>query len=100
MKQTAKTGKFLLQILAVFFILTAGTAHAACTSPVGVEGDIIYNGDYHTYQFCNGTDWKAYHEGEAWRPQRAFNPTYPAGVGFFVMSHGTYDGNLGGRQAS
>jgi len=30
---------------------------AACANPVGAEGENIYNADYHTMQFCNGTNW-------------------------------------------
>jgi hypothetical protein len=30
-----------------------------CSNPTGKEGDIVYNGDYHTLQFCNGTGWFA-----------------------------------------
>ncbi len=32
-------------------------ALAACASPTGVAGEIVYNADYNTVQFCNGTDW-------------------------------------------
>ncbi|WP_018409311.1 hypothetical protein [Methylocystis rosea] len=39
------------------FMLAAAPAFAACTSPTGSERDLIYNRDYHTYQFCNGTNW-------------------------------------------
>jgi hypothetical protein len=28
-----------------------------CASPSGNAGDIVYNGDYHTYQYCNGAQW-------------------------------------------
>jgi len=37
--------------------LAAGPVHATCAGPTGNETDIIYNGAYHTYQFCNGTSW-------------------------------------------
>ena len=37
--------------------LAAGPAHAACTNPAGSERALMYNGDYRTYQFCNGTRW-------------------------------------------
>jgi hypothetical protein len=49
-----------LAALTVALCLAAGWAHAACTSPAGNEAAIIYNGDYHTYQFCNGSSWIAY----------------------------------------
>jgi hypothetical protein len=44
----------LLSILACF---AARPAHAACSSPAGTETQIMYNQDYHTFQFCNGTAW-------------------------------------------
>lgn len=31
--------------------------YAVCSNPAVNETDITYNGDYHTYQFCNGTNW-------------------------------------------
>ncbi len=49
----------LIQI-AVFFatsILFAPSAFAACIDPPGVEGFMIYNDDYNTMQFCDGSDW-------------------------------------------
>lgn len=38
-------------------VLGTADAHAACTSPSGNAGDVGYNGDYSTMQFCNGTQW-------------------------------------------
>ncbi len=39
--------------------LLSGTtsAYAACTNPAGVEGEVIYNTDYATMQFCDNTNW-------------------------------------------
>ena len=37
--------------------LAAGPARAVCTNPTNNERDITYNKDYHTLQFCNGTNW-------------------------------------------
>ena len=37
--------------------LATTSVHAACTLPAGAERDFIYNGDYHAYQFCDGTSW-------------------------------------------
>jgi hypothetical protein len=42
-----------------FFLLAGEPAEAACSSPTGVEGTQIYNTDYHTMEFCNGTNWIA-----------------------------------------
>jgi hypothetical protein len=43
--------------------LAAGPVYANCTSPTGNETDIKYNGDFHTYQYCNGTAWVAFGGG-------------------------------------
>jgi hypothetical protein len=44
--------------------LAAGPAYAGtCTNPTGNEADEIYNEDYHTYQFCNGTNWTPFGTG-------------------------------------
>ena len=46
-------------LLILLACLAARPAYAACSNPTGTERDIIYNGDYHAYQFCNGTNWIA-----------------------------------------
>ena len=38
----------------ISFQLTA----AACSSPSGNEGDVIYNSDNHVMQYCNGSAWQ------------------------------------------
>jgi hypothetical protein len=40
--------------------LAASPAYAGCSNPTANEADVIYNSSYHTYQFCNGTQWIAY----------------------------------------
>lgn len=84
-------------LLALLACLAAPHALANCTSPAGKETDVIYNGAYHTYQFCNGTNWIAMGPGGCFAPQSgAYQPTIPSGSGYFVLSAGTYNGNLGG----
>ena len=34
-------------------------AHAACSNPVGVEGEVIYNSVHSVPQYCDNTDWIA-----------------------------------------
>jgi hypothetical protein len=48
-----------LSLLIVLACLLARPVFAtACSNPATIgEGDIIYNNDFHTYQFCNGTNW-------------------------------------------
>lgn len=43
--------------LCAVLLLTSAPAQANCSNPTDTEGKFIYNGDYHTYQFCNGTNW-------------------------------------------
>jgi hypothetical protein len=56
-----KQGQALLRlsphVLFALICLATGSAHANCTNPAATEREYIYNGDYHTYQFCNGTSW-------------------------------------------
>lgn len=46
-----------LALWAALACLAAGPAYADCANPAGKEADRIYNSDYHTYQYCNGTKW-------------------------------------------
>ena len=46
-------------ICVLVFLLAIRPAFAACTNPAGIEQQFLYNTDYHTYQFCNGTNWVA-----------------------------------------
>ena len=84
----------------VIACLAAGPAYGGtCSSPAGNETNIIYNSAYHTYQFCNGTNWIPYQAGSTWLYQAANNTSAPGGSGFFVLSKGIYTGNLGGGLA-
>jgi hypothetical protein len=89
--------RILLRLL--FFVLSILAAMPACagtcSNPAGNEADQIYNQAYHTWQFCNGTNWIPYQAGYSQEQQSAFNPTIPGGSGFFVMSGTHWNGNLG-----
>lgn len=51
-------GRSRLVVLVVLSCLLRSTsAWAACTSPAGVAGDVLYNADYATMQFCNDSSW-------------------------------------------
>jgi hypothetical protein len=43
--------------LAMALGITPSMVYAACTSPAGIEGEQVYNTDYATMQFCDGTNW-------------------------------------------
>lgn len=47
--------RILLLTLALWLI--AAPAYAVCSGPSGTEGEIMYNADYKTMQFCDGTNW-------------------------------------------
>ena len=49
--------KFIAALVIALF--GASAAWADCTNPTGKESETVYNGDYHTWQFCNGTSWTA-----------------------------------------
>src|ERR1700683_4748150 len=52
---------FLFRCLVLGFVALAALvprpAFAACSTPSGIAGDIIYNGTYSVLQYCNGTNW-------------------------------------------
>ena len=48
---------FLILVLLLAACLAAAPAYAGCSNPTGNEADRIYNSDYQTLQFCNGTNW-------------------------------------------
>lgn len=50
-------------LLILLACLASGPAYAGCSNPAGNEADQFYNKDYHTLQFCNGSQWIA--EGAA-----------------------------------
>jgi hypothetical protein len=55
---TSKRQAFAIVVVISLFLFV-GPLHADCLNPAGPEGQTIYNGDYHTLQFCNGTNWVA-----------------------------------------
>lgn len=46
-----------LPALALLLLFAPTLTNAACTSPGGAEGEVLYNADYATMQFCDGTSW-------------------------------------------
>lgn len=48
---------FLLFLSAVYCLLSATPAHAACSSPAAVAGKIIYNSTQKIVQYCDNTNW-------------------------------------------
>jgi hypothetical protein len=48
-----------LLLLAFLFLALAPASHAACTSPAGAAGDVVYNSDYHVPEYCNNVTWVA-----------------------------------------
>ena len=70
--------------LALFLMLTAGQARAACTSPSAAEGDIVYNEAYHMFQFCAGTTWTSFTEiNPGAGGSGCSNPSQPEGFMFY-----------------
>lgn len=48
-----------------FVSFSSAASYAACSSPAGIEGKIIYNTTHKTAQFCDGTDWWSMKSGGA-----------------------------------
>ncbi len=66
----------LFTLFCAVILFTSSTAFAVCTSPDGVEGQMVYNVDYKTIQYCNDTNWipttdrKAFGSGNCTNPVR------------------------------
>jgi hypothetical protein len=50
------SGRFFL-FVPLFLALAPSAAFAACASPTGTAGQIIYNADHAMPQYCDGTNW-------------------------------------------
>ena len=46
-----------ITLMILTITLQASGAWAACSSPAGKAGDVIYNETEHVFQYCNDTDW-------------------------------------------
>jgi hypothetical protein len=44
-------------LAAALLLVAPESAFANCTNPTAGVGEVIYNGDYATMQFCNGSQW-------------------------------------------
>lgn len=47
----------LVSLTVLTLTVWPGTTRAQCTPPAGIKGEIVYNDDYATLQFCDGTAW-------------------------------------------
>ena len=55
---TGKKKAFQYLLLAqLLFLLFPASARASCFNPTGNMGDMIYDSDWHAYQYCNGGAW-------------------------------------------
>ena len=57
MMRTFGFRKTLVAAAFAFGLVTAPEALAACSSPAGNEGDVIYSSTFHVMQYCNSTTW-------------------------------------------
>lgn len=68
----------IISLFVIVFALTCLsplTARAACSNPAGVEGQMMFNVDYHVVQYCDDTDWIAVMERAAFEGGDCINPT-------------------------
>lgn len=65
-----------------------GASTTTCSTTI--QGAIRFNTTSKALEFCNGTAWTAAAQVQGTAP-----PTAPAGSGYFVMSRGTWNGDLG-----
>lgn len=72
---------FAAVIAALFLAICGGPAYADCSGPTATEGKFVYNQDFHTYQYCDGTSWKSFADIDpAAGGPGCTNPTHAEGV--------------------
>jgi hypothetical protein len=72
-----------------------GSGGAGCSNPAGAEGAMIYNNDYHYPQFCDGATWRRAGGGGAAKVVcNGASCVTPGSVGYIVLSHDTWNGDL------
>jgi hypothetical protein len=71
-------------------VVLLGSPTGAANCKAATTGAIRYNSTTPSVEFCNGTAWAALYQ-----VQSAPAITAPAGSGYFVLSHGTYNGFIG-----
>ena len=67
--------------------LNPAAGGSGCANPSAPEGVILYHSVLHVPQFCDGDDWVA-------MGAFPYCPTATGGDGYFVITAGTWDGNL------
>jgi hypothetical protein len=91
-----KLKRLTVLLLSVAAGLADGPVYGGtCSNPTRNEGDQFYNGDFHTWEFCNGTSWMAFGGGNSCSGGSGYSPTAPSNSGYFVMSGTQWNGNLG-----
>lgn len=71
--------RLLGAVLGLFIFLSANAAYAACASPAGAAGDIVYNQTQKKFQYCNDTDWIAMNPRPGSGAGGCTNPTLDEG---------------------
>ena len=59
MRDMKTTSRFLLAACLLTLPLASKQAHAQCTNPAGVEGEIIHNETHNVPAYCDNTNWIA-----------------------------------------
>ena len=87
-------------LLGLFLSVLPVSAHAACSDPVGAEGQMTYNTTHKAIQFCDGTNWYTTKDGGGNSPFDAANcadgdgATYNASSQQFECAPAPTDGNF------
>jgi len=49
--------KFIFSIIFALALSSPGVARADCLGPAGAAGELVFNANHATMQYCNGADW-------------------------------------------
>ena len=87
--------RLLGAILALTILFAAPAAHAACGSPAGDAGKIIYNSTQKIFQYCDDTNWKRMNITPGTGSGGCTNPTLSEGQMVYNADHRILQGCAG-----
>lgn len=83
--------------LSFHWMLMASPAYAACTTPDGGAGAIVYNGSEKFFQYCNGTEWIRMNQRPGAGAGGCVDPVLDEGKIAYNADHRVLQGCAGGE---
>lgn len=80
---------------ATMMVLAHSAAYAACATPAGNAGEIVYSSSQKFFQYCDGSDWKKMNQGAGSGSGGCANPTGDEGALIYNQDSCVFQGCAG-----